>query len=858
MVSRLLKERSVARFVIAPFGYGKSSVVAEYAEVVFSFEHVFWVDCTHPCFLRDLDTGTLGALFFEKDPRAALVVFDDLPSFDDERADAFSHALDSLLASGCEVVVVTTPASDAFGRRQPDRSTIRSRDLLLSREEENAASCFLDDAPPSGIQAHSRVALIAWGQDGAQARFVEGAASEAVPDAVLAALFEMFVIPAGSLANLKVGIACVFEGGAAAFADAYPHFGIDDSLRFYEAPVLDIACIVKAFRPKLSSLARAAGFSCVDEMAVDVADRLVCAREEGRACDLVRLVGSPDVRGGWLARNSEGLTERCCLLPATDLYLATDAKAFGDDGRLHIDQAFRYAFLGDEKRALPLARMSSSSASASRETLWRASVLVAICAREAQRSEALDAIGRALEGRRSDAGSDARLGLRLGRDAARKDEMRLRLASCMARSSANGAKGLDRVWRSASRANLPADARAALALVGMLALARSDGPCSSAEEACGRTCEDDALSQQLAASFREALVSFVESAADADAFDGLRGAAIASALRVSGEEIAECSSRGAACHALVAMASAHMRVSGQRAAYSKRAEGARRSVARGEAPSAHRASSRIAPRVRASVRIPTLYVRLFGGLDVMVGDRPANSAYLRRQKTKVLLAILVLDAGKEVPRARLARDLWPESAPDTARKNLYTIWSQLRHALMLPDGSCPYAEKLQHGYRLSGEHVASDVQRVDDLCRMLLLGRAEHSGWDATLEELEHVYAGELLPCETDSRIIAKRRGEYHAKVIDALVAASRRLVEEGDAASALWFARDAFDWDRGREDVYAALMRAQIAAGQRPSAVETYFSCRSYLAEELGLDPSGEIVALYRSIIEEEAPMEW
>lgn len=61
----------------------------------------------------------------------------------------------------------------------------------------------------------------------------------------------------------------------------------------------------------------------------------------------------------------------------------------------------------------------------------------------------------------------------------------------------------------------------------------------------------------------------------------------------------------------------------------------------------------------------------------------------------------------------------------------------------------------------------------------------------------------------------------------------------------------------RSREDACAALMEAQLGAGQRAAAIDTYLSCRRYLAEELGIDPSPSIVALYRSAVEAEEALE-
>ena len=61
----------------------------------------------------------------------------------------------------------------------------------------------------------------------------------------------------------------------------------------------------------------------------------------------------------------------------------------------------------------------------------------------------------------------------------------------------------------------------------------------------------------------------------------------------------------------------------------------------------------------------------------------------------------------------------------------------------------------------------------------------------------------------------------------------------------------------KSREDACAALMEAQLGAGQRAAAIDTYLSCRRYLVEELGIDPSPSIVALYRSAVEAEEALE-
>ena len=113
------------------------------------------------------------------------------------------------------------------------------------------------------------------------------------------------------------------------------------------------------------------------------------------------------------------------------------------------------------------------------------------------------------------------------------------------------------------------------------------------------------------------------------------------------------------------------------------------------------------------------------------------------------------------------------------------------------------------------------------------------------------------MPSEQDNEFVVQARKDRRMQLVDALVAAADRLVAADDAQEGLWFARAALRRDRTREDAYTALMRAQLAAGQRTAALETYFECRRFLTTELGIDPSLATMELYRSIIETEELLE-
>src|SRR4051812_37413264 len=70
--------------------------------------------------------------------------------------------------------------------------------------------------------------------------------------------------------------------------------------------------------------------------------------------------------------------------------------------------------------------------------------------------------------------------------------------------------------------------------------------------------------------------------------------------------------------------------------------------------------------------------RILGPLEVHSNGHAVD---LGGQKQRALLALLLLEANRVVPRDRLIDALWDESPPETARKALQVHVSQLRKAL---------------------------------------------------------------------------------------------------------------------------------------------------------------------------------
>ncbi|MDO8986637.1 MAG: BTAD domain-containing putative transcriptional regulator [Coriobacteriia bacterium] len=264
----------------------------------------------------------------------------------------------------------------------------------------------------------------------------------------------------------------------------------------------------------------------------------------------------------------------------------------------------------------------------------------------------------------------------------------------------------------------------------------------------------------------------------------------------------------------------------------------------------------------AEGRAPSCQVRLFGGLEVRVGDRSVRERDWKKRKARLLFALMVLERGRDLPREQVCDQLWPNLDADRAKNNFYVIWSIMKCAL-LPGGTkgapLPYADNTGGLCRIDVERVDSDVEQFS---RTISSARAAENAGELTAavgfyRSAMDIYRGELLPGDIYDDCFALARDRYRLEFCDAMRRAVSCAERIADPAEALDFARRGLDADPLSEDLYQAVMRSHIDAGQRSAAIETYFVCRQKLCDDLGLDPSSETMKLYEHILAMDDPTE-
>ncbi|MFG1946727.1 BTAD domain-containing putative transcriptional regulator [Nonomuraea sp. NPDC048826] len=239
--------------------------------------------------------------------------------------------------------------------------------------------------------------------------------------------------------------------------------------------------------------------------------------------------------------------------------------------------------------------------------------------------------------------------------------------------------------------------------------------------------------------------------------------------------------------------------------------------------------------------------RLLGPVEVWSegGQVPLGGA-----KPRALLAALLLEAGRVVPRERLIGAVWDEDPPSTARQILHTYVASLRKAFV-GAGLPPVIVSHRVGYLAEAPPQSLDKlvfeRRVAEARRAVKEGAHLRAG--ELFREALALWRGPALGGIGDSflRAEAARLEELRLAVVEERVAADlaagqdEQLIEElGELVAS----------HPGRERLRRDLMLALYRAGRQSDALAVYQHGRRVLLDELGLEPGPELRQVQAAIL--------
>jgi DNA-binding SARP family transcriptional activator len=260
-------------------------------------------------------------------------------------------------------------------------------------------------------------------------------------------------------------------------------------------------------------------------------------------------------------------------------------------------------------------------------------------------------------------------------------------------------------------------------------------------------------------------------------------------------------------------------------------------------------SRKIAPPANAPESWPwAIRVHALGGFTVQRRGEPLAVEGKAQKKPMELLKALIALGGRGVPKQKLQELLWPDAEPAAATAALDVVISRLRKLLGEPE-----AIRIEDGkVGLDPERVWLDVWAFDSDVEALqgtLQGQADASVIDSIGQRLLARYGGPFLGNEDPQRWSLSARDRWQNRFRRSLADAGRYWEARADWPRAIALYERALEEDSLAEELYRRLMRGHLARGEPAEAARVYRRCRDMLSVQLGIPPSADAEALFKSI---------
>ncbi len=235
--------------------------------------------------------------------------------------------------------------------------------------------------------------------------------------------------------------------------------------------------------------------------------------------------------------------------------------------------------------------------------------------------------------------------------------------------------------------------------------------------------------------------------------------------------------------------------------------------------------------------------RVLGTVEASVAGTPVD---LGSRKQRLVLAVLLLEAGRPVPLDRLVDLLWPTAPPASARNTVQALVSRLRAVFRAAGG--PELVTEGPGYVLRADPEAVDVHRFTALVRRARAADDETAV--ALLDEALALWQGDALagaaPAELADRLLAGLN-EARWSALEDRIDAQLRLGRGRDVLAELTALVAAHPL---RQRFVGQLMLALHREGRTDAALGAFRDLRTRLADDLGLDPAPELTRLQSAIL--------
>lgn len=234
------------------------------------------------------------------------------------------------------------------------------------------------------------------------------------------------------------------------------------------------------------------------------------------------------------------------------------------------------------------------------------------------------------------------------------------------------------------------------------------------------------------------------------------------------------------------------------------------------------------------------------------GKRISFSRRAQQRPLQMLKALIAM-GGRNVSKEHLAEVLWPDAEGDMAEQTFATTLGRLRKligyekAVLLSDGRLT----------LCNRHCWVDIwafERTLGKCLSLECWRGIPGDREADCASLVGkaitIYKGPFLEGETFCSCLETSRERLRSKFLRCVETAGSYLEEKGQWENALAFYQKGLEVDDLAEGFYHRQMICHQKLGQVAEALAVYRRCHRKLSSVIGVEPSSETKAVYRSLL--------
>ncbi|MFC6082613.1 AfsR/SARP family transcriptional regulator [Sphaerisporangium aureirubrum] len=238
---------------------------------------------------------------------------------------------------------------------------------------------------------------------------------------------------------------------------------------------------------------------------------------------------------------------------------------------------------------------------------------------------------------------------------------------------------------------------------------------------------------------------------------------------------------------------------------------------------------------------------ILGPLEATAGSRRLDLGGIRQQ---IVLAVLLLDAGRVVTIGRLMEAIYGDDHPTTARAQVQICISSLRR--MFAANGCPDIIATQSlGYAIQVAPDQIDMQRFHILVQRARRARETRNVNDAIkhYRDALSLWRGPALD-GIDSRLVQSAASRLTEERIAAHEDCIQLELDLGRHHELVGELTELVDEHPLRERVRGQLMTALYRSGRQAEALQVYRNARRTMIEELGIEPNERLQQLEHAIL--------